>query len=130
VNQPLHFDLAIAIIIPDDTRQLRSPTPFPPRSPTRGAGKTIQVLWPDTGVWYNAKIEKVNTKKTTATLYYTDSMEREEINLLEAILKQEVSWTLKGAEVGGWTAVEMQLSAALCPRAFESPLVHFRAPTA
>ena len=63
-------------------------------------GKRIQVLWPDTDTWYNAEVLKVNVKARTATLFYTDSKEKEEINLYEAMLNMEVSWPLKGAAVG------------------------------
>ena len=55
-------------------------------------GKRIQVLWPDTGKWYNADVIKVNVKKRTAKLYYVDSEEKEDINLYEAMLNMEVSW--------------------------------------
>ena len=63
-------------------------------------GKRIQVLWPDTDTWYNAEVLKVNVKARTATLYYTDTKEKEDINLYEAMLNMEVSWPLRGAAVG------------------------------
>ena len=43
-------------------------------------GRLIQVLWPETNTWYNAKVLKVNVKAKTATLYYVDSNEREDID--------------------------------------------------
>jgi len=63
-------------------------------------GKRIQVLWPDTGKWYNADVIKVNVKKRTAKLFYVDSEEKEDINLYEAMLNMEVSWPYKGGVVG------------------------------
>ena len=63
-------------------------------------GARIQVLWPDTGEWYNAEVLKVNVGKRTATLWYSDSKEKEEIDLYEAILKMEVSWPKEGTAVG------------------------------
>ena len=63
-------------------------------------GKRIQVLWPDTGKWYNADVIKVNVKKRTAKLFYVDSEEKEDINLYEAMLNMEVSWPYKGGSVG------------------------------
>ena len=88
----------------------RPPSPPPPSHRVQGAwdpdrklvsisefgsefkGARIQVLWPDTGEWYNAEVLKVNVGKRTATLWYSDSNEKEEIDLYEAILKMEVSW--------------------------------------
>ena len=58
------------------------------------------MLWPDTGKWYNADVIKVNVKKKTATLFYVDSDEREDINLYEAMLNMEVSWPYRGGTVG------------------------------
>ena len=63
-------------------------------------GKRIQVLWPDTGKWYNADVIKVNVPKRTAKLYYVDSEEKEDINLYEAMLNMEVSWPYKEGKVG------------------------------
>ena len=63
-------------------------------------GKLIQVLWPDTGKWYNAEVIKVNVKNRTAKLFYVDSEEKEDINLYEAMLNMEVSWPFKGGVVG------------------------------
>ena len=63
-------------------------------------GKLIQVLWPDTGKWYNADVIKVNVAKRTAKLFYVDSEEKEDINLYEAMLNMEVSWPYKGGSVG------------------------------
>ena len=73
-------------------------------------GKRIQVLWPDTGKWYNADVIKVNVAKRTAKLFYVDSEEKEDINLYEAMLNMEVSWPYKGGGGGktggqaGWKA--------------------------
>ena len=63
-------------------------------------GKLIQVLWPDTGKWYNAQVIKVNMQNRTAKLFYVDSEEKEDINLYEAMLNMEVSWPFKGGVVG------------------------------
>ena len=63
-------------------------------------GRLIQVLWPETNTWYNAKVLKVNVKAKTATLYYVDSNEREDIDLYTAMLNMEVSWPLRGSKVG------------------------------
>ena len=62
-------------------------------------GKRIQVLWPDTGSWYNAEVRKVNVKAKTASLWYVDSEELEDINLYEAILNMEVSWPKENSPV-------------------------------
>ena len=40
-------------------------------------GKLIQVLWPDTGKWYNAEVIKVNVKNRTAKLFYVDAEEKQ-----------------------------------------------------
>ena len=57
------------------------------------------MAWPETGVWYDAKVLEVDAKARTATIFYPDSLgedaehgEREELNLEEAILDDEVSW--------------------------------------
>ena len=62
-------------------------------------GKYVSVAWPETGVWYDAKVMEIDAKARTATLWYPDSLgpdaeegERESINLEEAILDDEVSW--------------------------------------
>ena len=62
-------------------------------------GKSIQVLWPDTGSWYNCEVRKVNVKAKTAGLWYVDSEELEDINLYEAILNMEVSWPKEDSPV-------------------------------
>ena len=62
-------------------------------------GKSIQVLWPDTGSWYNCEVRKVNVKAKTASLWYVDSEELEDINLYEAILNMEVSWPKEDSPV-------------------------------
>ena len=50
-------------------------------------------------MWYDAKVLEVDAKARTATIFYPDSLgedaedgEREELNLEEAILDDEVSW--------------------------------------
>ena len=50
------------------------------------------MAWPETGVWYDAKVLEVDAKARTATIFYPDSLgedaedgEREELNLEEAI---------------------------------------------
>ena len=57
------------------------------------------MLWPDTGSWYNAEVRKVNVKAKTASLWYVDSEELEDINLYEAILNMEVSWPKENSPV-------------------------------
>ena len=42
----------------------------------------------------------MNVKAKTATLYYVDSNEREDIDLYTAMLNMEVSWPLRGSKVG------------------------------
>lgn len=55
--------------------------------------------WPETGVWYDARVMEIDAKRRTASVFYPDSLgedavdgEREELNLEEAILDDEVSW--------------------------------------
>lgn len=67
-------------------------------------GKYISVQWPETRVWYDAKVLSIDAKARTAKLWYPDSLEdgaedakddageTENINLEEAILDDEVSW--------------------------------------
>ena len=69
------------------------------RDPSSSRWPRIQVLWPDTDTWYNAEVLKVNVKARTATLYYTDTLEKEDINLSEAMLNMEVA-SAQGAAVG------------------------------
>jgi collagen type III alpha len=83
----------------ESERELIAVTEFN-ENPENFKGKLIQVLWPDTGKWYNAEVIKVNGKNRTAKLFYVDSEEKEDINLYEAMLNMEVSWPFKGGVVG------------------------------
>jgi len=67
------------------------------RAVVNDTGKYIAVAWPETGVWYDAKVVEINAKSRTATLWYPpgedeETGEEEDINLEEAILDDEVSW--------------------------------------
>ena len=54
--------------------------------------------WPESGVWYDARVERFDAKTRVAAVYYPDSLgndgegEQEELNLADAVLDDEVSW--------------------------------------
>jgi len=64
-------------------------------------GKWISVMWTETGVWYDAEVLTINVNTRQAQLWYPSDEaedealgEKEDINIEEAILDDEVSWPL------------------------------------
>ena len=88
------------LLFPPQDRQLISVREFGPDF----KGRLIQVLAGDEHV-VQREGAQVNVKAKTATLYYVDSNEREDIDLY-TMLNMEVSWPLRGSKVGKAPASE------------------------
>jgi hypothetical protein len=66
---------------------------------TTTPGKWISVMWTETGVWYDAEVLSIDVNNRQAQLWYPSDDaedealgEKEDINIEEAILDDEVSW--------------------------------------
>ncbi|KAK9828602.1 hypothetical protein WJX72_000989 [[Myrmecia] bisecta] len=52
----------------------------------------IHLLWPDNGVWYEAEVKKLRIKDLKADVEYTETDEKEEVDLAQLILDRQIAF--------------------------------------
>lgn len=54
-------------------------------------GRSVHILWPDNGRWYEAVVRKLLVRSRKARLYYPETEEVEDIDLKELIVEKSVA---------------------------------------
>lgn len=54
-------------------------------------GRSVHILWPDNGRWYEALVKKLLVRSRKARLYYPETEEVEDIDLKELIVEKSVA---------------------------------------